>query len=107
MKASTLFDKIWSNHVVKTIEGGPDVLFIDRQYMHEVTSPAAFEGIRRRGIKPLMPERITAICDQCKIRCQKRRFRHWNATLRISTFLFLVSNTLTTAFCTWWVPNLD
>ena len=63
MKANTLFDKIWNNHVVKTIEGGPDVLFIDRQYMHEVTSPAAFEGIRHRGIKPLMPERITAICD--------------------------------------------
>lgn len=63
METSTLFDKIWKAHVVKTIEGGPDVLFIDRQYMHEVTSPAAFDGIRRRGIKPLMPERITAICD--------------------------------------------
>lgn len=63
METSTLFDKIWKAHVVKTIEGGPDVLFIDRQYMHEVTSPAAFEGIRRRGIKPLMPERITAVCD--------------------------------------------
>lgn len=61
--SGTLFDKIWKAHVVKTIEGGPDVLFIDRQYMHEVTSPAAFEGIRRRGVKPLMPERITAICD--------------------------------------------
>ena len=61
--SGTLFDKIWNNHIVKTIEGGPDVLFIDRQYMHEVTSPAAFENIRRRGIKPLMPERITAICD--------------------------------------------
>ena len=61
--SGTLFDKIWNNHVVKTIEGGPDVLFIDREYMHEVTSPAAFENIRRRGIKPLMPERITAICD--------------------------------------------
>lgn len=63
METSTLFDKIWNNHIVKTIDGGPDVLFIDRQYMHEVTSPAAFENIRRRGIKPLMPERITAICD--------------------------------------------
>lgn len=63
METSTLFDKIWNNHIVKTIEDGPDVLFIDRQYMHEVTSPAAFENIRRRGIKPLMPERITAICD--------------------------------------------
>lgn len=63
METSTLFDKIWKAHVVKTIEGGPDVLFIDRQYMHEVTSPAAFEGIRHRGIKPLMPERITAVCD--------------------------------------------
>ncbi|MDD6003488.1 MAG: 3-isopropylmalate dehydratase large subunit [Bacteroidales bacterium] len=63
METSTLFDKIWKAHVVKTIEGGPDVLFIDREYMHEVTSPAAFENIRRRGIKPLMPERITAVCD--------------------------------------------
>lgn len=63
METSTLFDKIWKAHVVKTIEGGPDVLFIDREYMHEVTSPASFENIRRRGIKPLMPERITAVCD--------------------------------------------
>ena len=59
----TLFDKIWEAHVVKTIKDGPDVLFIDRQYMHEVTSPAAFEGLRQRGIKPLMPNRITAACD--------------------------------------------
>lgn len=63
MKGKTLFDKIWEAHVVKTIKDGPDVLFIDRQYMHEVTSPAAFEGLRQRGIKPLMPNRITAACD--------------------------------------------
>ena len=59
----TLFDKIWEAHVVKTIKDGPDVLFIDRQYMHEVTSPAAFEGLKQRCIKPLMPNRITAACD--------------------------------------------
>lgn len=63
MKGKTLFDKIWEAHVVKTIKDGPDVLFIDRQYMHEVTSPAAFERLRQRGIKPLMPNRITAACD--------------------------------------------
>ncbi|MBR4214855.1 MAG: 3-isopropylmalate dehydratase large subunit [Bacteroidales bacterium] len=63
MKGKTLFDKIWEAHVVKTIKDGPDVLFIDRQYMHEVTSPAAFEELRQRGIKPLMPNRITAACD--------------------------------------------
>ena len=35
----TLFDKVWDSHVVKSIKGGPDVLFIDRHMVHEVTSP--------------------------------------------------------------------
>ena len=43
----TLLDKIWDAHTVRTEEGGRTVLYIDRQYIHEVTSPQAFEGLRR------------------------------------------------------------
>ena len=51
----TLFDKIWDAHVVNRIPDGPDQLYIDRHYCHEVTSPQAFEGLRRRGIKVMRP----------------------------------------------------
>ena len=63
MEKKTLFDKVWDSHVVKSIEGGPDVLYIDRHYIHEVTSPQAFEGIEKRGIKVFRPEQITATPD--------------------------------------------
>lgn len=46
----TLFDKIWDAHVVNRIPEGPDQLYIDRHYCHEVTSPQAFDGLRRRGL---------------------------------------------------------
>lgn len=55
--SQTLFDKIWDAHVVNRIPDGPDQLYIDRHYCHEVTSPQAFEGLRRRGIKVMRPER--------------------------------------------------
>jgi 3-isopropylmalate/(R)-2-methylmalate dehydratase large subunit len=59
----TLFDKIWDSHVIRAIDGGPSVLFIDRHYIHEVTSPQAFEGLRGRGLKVLMPARTVATAD--------------------------------------------
>ncbi len=59
----TLFDKIWDAHVVNTIENGPSVLYIDRHFAHEVTSPQAFDGLRNRGIKVLRPERTTLTPD--------------------------------------------
>lgn len=59
----TLFDKIWDAHVVKKNEGYPDVLYIDRHFIHEVTSPQAFEGLRKRGIKVFNPLRTTATPD--------------------------------------------
>ena len=43
----TLFDKVWDSHVVKSINDGPDVLFIDRHMIHEVTSPVAFLGLEK------------------------------------------------------------
>lgn len=63
MEPRTLFDKIWDAHVVKSVEDGPDVLYIDRHYIHEVTSPQAFLGLRQRGIGVFRPERTTAVAD--------------------------------------------
>lgn len=59
--ARTLFDKIWDSHAINTIDGGPTQLYIDRHYCHEVTSPQAFDGLRRRGLKVFRPERT--ICS--------------------------------------------
>ena len=47
--SNTLFDKVWDSHVVRKIEDGPDVFFIDRHFIHEVTSPVAFLGLKERG----------------------------------------------------------
>ena len=63
MQPKTLFDKIWDNHVVRSIEGGPDVLYIDHHYIHEVTSPQAFDGLRARGIPVFRPEKTLATAD--------------------------------------------
>ncbi len=60
---NTLFDKIWDAHVVQKVEGGPDQLYIDRLYCHEVTSPQAFDGLRVRGIRCFRPERIVCMPD--------------------------------------------
>jgi len=61
--SKTLFDKVWDTHVVRKIAGGPDVLFIDRHLIHEVTSPVAFLGLKSRGISVLYPERTFATAD--------------------------------------------
>lgn len=61
--ANTLFDKIWDRHVVQQVQDGPEQLYIDRLYMHEVTSPQAFAGMRARGLKCLRPERIFCMPD--------------------------------------------
>jgi 3-isopropylmalate/(R)-2-methylmalate dehydratase large subunit len=59
----TLFDKIWDSHVVSQVENGPSILYIDRQFIHEVTSPQAFAGIEARGVKVFRPAQITATAD--------------------------------------------
>jgi 3-isopropylmalate/(R)-2-methylmalate dehydratase large subunit len=63
MSAKTLFDKIWDAHVVHQAENGPDVLYIDRHYIHEVTSPQAFAGLEKRGLNVFRPERTVATAD--------------------------------------------
>ena len=59
----TLLDKIWDAHTVRVEDGGRCVLYIDRQYIHEVTSPVAFGGIERRGLGVARPAQITATAD--------------------------------------------
>ena len=59
----TLFDKVWDVHVVKQIADGPDVLFIDRHFIHEVTSPVAFLGLKNRNVDVMFPEKTFATAD--------------------------------------------
>lgn len=61
--AKTLFDKIWDQHVVHQIEDGPHVVYIDRHFIHEVTSPQAFAGLKKRGIDVCRPKQTIATAD--------------------------------------------
>ena len=63
MTPKTIFDKIWENHIVKEIDGGPSILYIDRHFIHEVTSPQAFSGLKTRGLKVFRPGKTFATCD--------------------------------------------
>lgn len=60
---NTLFDKVWDAHVVRKIEDGPDVFFIDRHFIHEVTSPVAFLGLKNRGVSVMFPNKTFATAD--------------------------------------------
>ncbi|MCH4823727.1 3-isopropylmalate dehydratase large subunit [Gramella lutea] len=59
----TLFDKIWDSHVVESIPNGPDILYIDKHLIHEVTSPQAFNELKERNIPIFRPEQIVATAD--------------------------------------------
>lgn len=59
----TLFDKIWDAHIVQELQNGPTQLYIDRHFIHEVTSPQAFEGLSSKGLKVFRPDQTFATCD--------------------------------------------
>ena len=59
----TLFDKVWDAHVVKEVENGPQVLYIDQHLIHEVTSPQAFNELEQRGIPVYRPNQIVGTAD--------------------------------------------
>jgi 3-isopropylmalate/(R)-2-methylmalate dehydratase large subunit len=63
MKARTLYDKIWDDHLVDQQPDGTCLLYIDRHLVHEVTSPQAFEGLRVTGRKVHAPEKTLAVVD--------------------------------------------
>src|SRR6202050_1511004 len=60
---TTLYDKIWNDHLVHEADDGTTLLYIDRHLVHEVTSPQAFEGLRLHGRKVRAPEKTLAVVD--------------------------------------------
>src|SRR5215469_15884348 len=63
MKPLTIIEKVWDNHIVADRAGAPALLYIDLHLVHEVTSPQAFDGLRRRGLKVRRPDRTIATTD--------------------------------------------
>ncbi|HZE74134.1 MAG TPA: 3-isopropylmalate dehydratase large subunit [Gemmatimonadales bacterium] len=63
MPPRTLFEKVWSTHVVQQPADGPALLYVDLHLVHEVTSPQAFEGLRLAGRRVRRPERTLATVD--------------------------------------------
>ena len=59
----TLYDKIWNDHLVDQQEDGTALLFVDRHLIHEVTSPQAFEGLRKSNRKVRQPSLTLAVAD--------------------------------------------
>ena len=59
----TLFDKVWDSHVVENITNGPQILYIDKHLIHEVTSPQAFTELEKRNIPVFRPDKIVATAD--------------------------------------------
>ncbi|ETN95310.1 3-isopropylmalate dehydratase large subunit [Zhouia amylolytica] len=63
MEKKTLFDKVWDAHVVDTVENGPQILYIDKHLIHEVTSPQAFAELEERNIPVFRKDQIVATAD--------------------------------------------
>ena len=63
MPARTLYEKLWSDHVVREEPDGTALIYIDRHLVHEVTSPQAFEGLKLAGRKPWRVSSIVATAD--------------------------------------------
>ena len=61
--AKTLYDKLWDAHVVNQEEDGTCLIYIDRQLLHEVTSPQAFEGLSIAGRKPWRIKNVAHIVN--------------------------------------------
>ena len=61
--STTLYDKIWNDHLVHQQEDGTSLLFVDRHLIHEVTSPQAFEGLRNANRKVRNPKLTLAVVD--------------------------------------------
>lgn len=59
----TLFDKVWDSHVVSSVKNGPDILYIDKHLIHEVTSPQAFNVLEEKGIPLFRPNQVIATAD--------------------------------------------
>ena len=63
MSGRTYFDKVWDDHVVARLAGGRDLIYIDRHFVHELSSRKAFDDLDEKGRKVASPERTFAVCD--------------------------------------------
>jgi len=63
LAGKTIIDKIWDKHSVEAIDADTSVFYIDRHFIHEVTSPQAFAGLKKRGIKVARPNKTVATAD--------------------------------------------
>ena len=73
----TLFEKVWSRHVVEDLEGGGALLYIDRHLVHEVTSPQAFDGLRERHRRVRRPDLTFATVDHLHVHILGGRTMAW------------------------------
>src|SRR5258708_29013434 len=62
-KPMTLFEKGWTQHVVREDASAPAMLYVDLHLVHEVTSPQAFDGLRARGLRVRRPDRTVVTMD--------------------------------------------
>ncbi len=63
MQSSTLLDRLWRSHVVRELDDGQSLLYVDLHLVHEVTSPQAFSGLRAAGRPVRRPDRTFATLD--------------------------------------------
>lgn len=63
MSGKSIFDKLWDRHVITGQEGQPQLLYVDQHYIHEVTSPQAFQGLRDTGRSVRRPDLTFATFD--------------------------------------------
>jgi 3-isopropylmalate/(R)-2-methylmalate dehydratase large subunit len=76
MNPQTLYDKLWSSHLVREEPDGTALIYIDRHLVHEVTSPQAFEGLKLAGRKPWRIDSVVATADH------NTPTQHWELGIR-------------------------
>ena len=81
----TLYDKLWERHIVRELDGGATLLYIDRHLVHEVTSPQAFEGLRLAGRKPWRTASALAVPDHNVPTQNRGRIRDSLSRLQVET----------------------
>ncbi|OGG22088.1 3-isopropylmalate dehydratase large subunit [Candidatus Gottesmanbacteria bacterium RIFCSPHIGHO2_02_FULL_40_13] len=87
MKAKTLFEKIWGNHMVFRRKNSPSLLYLDVHYVHEVTSPQAFYNLRKKKLKVRCPERTFAACDHNVSTINQNEIRDKLSGMQIDTLV--------------------
>src|SRR3989338_3033299 len=87
MKAKTLFEKIWGNHVVFRRKNSSSLLYLDVHYVHEVTSPQAFYNLRKKKLKVRCPERTFAACDHNVSTINQNEIRDKLSGMQIDTLV--------------------